>query len=161
VRRLALLLLPLLVPLDAAAQQRNAPRGQDAFCAALTQLAGAAGSGFDYLPRGQQLIPGSVNERRGIAARGSGGGPPRAAFFAVMMRDESRQRPNPVVPRFEQLRQQITRCLPDAVANPVTLGQGGAVTSWTLQMAIIGLRRDDGEGAASTAEVELSVQSRW
>lgn len=158
-RRLALLLLPLLAPADAEAQSRNAQRGQDPFCAALTRLVGAAGASFDYLPRNQQLVPGSISERRGVARTGDG--PPRAAIFAVMMRDESRQRPNPVIPRFEQIRQQVTRCLPDAVANPVTPGQGGAVTSWTMQMAVIGLRRDDGEGAASTAEVELSVASRW
>lgn len=154
-RRLALLLLPLLAPLEAEAQQR----GPDAFCTALTRLVTAAGASFDYIPRNQQLIPGSISERRGVARTGDG--PPRAAIFATMMRDESRQRPNPVVPRFEQLRQQVTRCLPDAVPGPVTPGQGGATTSWTLQRAVIGLRRDDGEGAASTAEIELSVASRW
>jgi hypothetical protein len=158
VRRLALLLLPLLAPDAAEAQQRN-QRGPDPFCAALTRIVGAAGSGFDYLPRDQRLIPGSLNERRGIARAANG--PPRAAWFAVMMRDESRERPNPVIPRFDQLRQQVTRCLPEATAMPVTPGQGGAVTSWVLPMAVVGLRRDDGEGAASTAEVELSIQSRW
>lgn len=158
-RRLGFLLLPLLASVEASAQQRAAPGGPDPFCAALTRVVGAAGSGFDYLPRNQQLLPGSINERRGIVRTGDG--PPRAAFFAVMMRDESRQRPNPVVPRFAELQRQITRCLPEAQVTGPTTGQGGAVASWTLSRALVGLRRDDGEGAASTAEVEISVASRW
>lgn len=155
-RRLLTLLVLLAAPLPALAQGQ--PR-QDPFCTALRQLVTAAASGFDYVPRGQRLIPGSVDERRGVTRTGDG--PPRGVIYAVMLRDQSRQRPNPVVARFTALQGQITRCLPEAEAGPVVQGQGGLTTSWRTPQAIIGLRRDDGEGFASTAEVELSVAARW
>ena len=153
-RRLAL--LPLLVaPLPADAQQ-HAP---DAFCAGLRQLVAAAASGFDYLPANQRLLPGSIEERRGITR--SEGGPPRAAFFATMLRDASAQRPNPAQARFHALQAAIPRCLPDAAAGPGGEGPHGGVASWTIQQAAIGLRYDPGDGYAASAEVEVSVASRW
>jgi hypothetical protein len=162
--RLAVRLAPLLLaaatlaPPPAAAQAQ--PHGEPAaFCAALRRLAAAAASGFESIDRAPHLIPGSVEERRGVTAAADG--PPRAVLHAVMLRDPSRQRPNPVVARFEALRAEITRCLPEAEAGPVAQGQGGAQARWTTPQAVIGLRRDDGEGFASDAELELSVASRW
>lgn len=153
---LAPVLLTLLAaPLPAAAQAH----ANDAFCAGLRQLVAAAASGFDYLPANQRLLPGSIAERRGVTR--SEGGPPRAAFFAVMLRDASAQRPNPAEARFRALQAAIPRCLPDVAAGPGGEGPRGAVASWTIQQAVIGLRYDAGDGFASTAEIEISVASRW
>lgn len=153
--RRSLLLLPLLLaPLAARAEAPPSP-----FCAGLRRLVAAAASGFDYLPANQRLLPGSVEERRGITR--TEGGPPRAVFYAVMLQDASRRHPNPVEARFHALAAEITRCLPDATASPAQVREGGAVAGWTTPQALVGLRRDDGQGFASTAEVTLSVASRW
>lgn len=154
--RRALLLISILAPLQAAAQPA---RNADALCTGLHYLVAAAPSGFDYVPRDPRQIPGSIEERRGIVRTGDG--PPRAVFYAVMLRDASRERPNPVQARFRSLQAAIARCLPDAQAAPVSEGAHGAMATWTLPQALIALRRDDGEGFASTAELELSVAARW
>jgi hypothetical protein len=154
-----LLAAAALLPLPAPAQPPQQHGEAAAFCAALRRLAAAAASGFDSVDRAPHLVPGSVEERRGVTAAADG--PPRAVLYAVMARAPSRQRPNPVAARFEALRAEVARCLPEAEAGPVTQGQGGAQARWTTPQAVIGLRRDDGEGFASDAELELSVASRW
>jgi len=146
-------MLPLLAPAPAEAQAPGP------CCAGLRQLVAAAGSGFDYLPTGQRLLPGSIEERRGTLE--AQGGPPRAVFYAIMMRDASARRPNPVEAHFHALSAEIGRCMPEAEASPARPGQGGAVAAWTLPRAVVGLRRDDGQGFASSALVEVSVASRW
>ncbi|MBX9700255.1 MAG: hypothetical protein K2X74_12515 [Acetobacteraceae bacterium] len=157
-RRLALIcVLALTLPPEATAQ--GSRRGDDPFCTALRQVVNAAGSGFDYLPRNQRLLPGSVEERRGITRTGDG--PPRAVVYAIMLRDNSGERPSPAAARFQALQAAISRCLPDAQASPPQAAPRGATAAWTLPMALIGLRRDEGEGFASSAEVEISVASRW
>jgi hypothetical protein len=153
-RRLALLLpLPLLAPLPVA------PQTHDAFCAGLLHLVQAAPSGFAYVDRGQRVVPGSVEERRGTLTAAFG--PPRAAYHAMMLRAPAAQHPNPVEGRFHGLQAQIGHCLPGIAATPVTAGEGGAHIAWTTDQAVILLRREDGQGGASTAEVELSVAARW
>lgn len=151
-RRLLAVALPLLAaPASALAA--------DAFCTGLSTLVAAASQGFDYLPRGGRLLPGSIEERRGITRTGDG--PPRAVFFAVMLRDPAAQHPNPVQSRFRALQTAIGQCLPEAEARPAADGQGGAVARWSTQQALIELRRDDGSGGLSSAEVEISIASRW
>ena len=159
-RRLVLLLPLLPSPALGQGAGPSAAHGRpDAFCNGLRQLVGAAASGFDYLPRDSRLLPGSIEERRGITR--SGDGPPRAVFYAVMLREAAREGPNPAAARFRTLQAEITRCLPDAQAAPAAEGQGGAVARWSLPTAIVGLRRDDGAGFASSMEVEVSVAPRW
>jgi hypothetical protein len=152
VRRL-ILLLPLLalVPIQA--------RATDAFCAGLRQLVEASADGFDYLPLGQRLLPGSLHERRGIAQ--SPDGPPRAAYYATMMSGPSSRKPSAADQRFRELHGTIARCMPDAESGPTIEAQGGARTSWTTPRAVVHLRREDGDGFASNAEVEVTVASRW
>jgi hypothetical protein len=122
--RRALLLLSILAPLPVAAQP---PRNHDPLCAGLVNLVAAAPSGFDYVPRDTRQIAGSIEERRGITRTGDG--PPRAVFYAVMMRDNSRERPNPVQARFRTLQAAIARCLPAAQAAPVAEGPRGALAT--------------------------------
>lgn len=159
-RRLVLLLPLLPSPALGQGAGPSAAHGRpDAFCNGLRQLVGAAGSGIADLPRDSRLLPGSIEERRGITR--SGDGPPRAVFYAIMLREPARAGPSPVAARFRALRGVITHCLPDAQAAPAAEGQGGTTARWTLPTAIVGLRHDDGAGFASSAEVEVSVASRW
>jgi hypothetical protein len=148
-------LLPLaLLPSLPAMAETAGP-----FCAALRELAVAAADGFESVPRGGHKLPGSVEERRGITR--SGDGPPRAVFYAVMLRDGSRQHPNPADARFRALGAEIPRCLPEAEAVSAAERQGGADMSWRTSQAVIGLRLDRGDGYLSNAEVEVSIASRW
>lgn len=152
-RRLALLLpLPLLAPLPVA------PQPHDAFCAGLLHLVQAAPSGFAYVDRGQRVVPGSLDERRGVLAAAFG--PPRAAYHAMMLRTPA-EHGSTTQARFHALQAQIGHCLPGIPATPVTAGEGGAHIAWTTDQAVILLRREDGQGGASTAEVEISVAARW
>jgi hypothetical protein len=146
-------LLAILLPSTLAAQPA------DRFCAGLRQLVAATQSSFEYLPQGVQLLPGSIAERRGITS--SDGGPARAAIFAVMLRTPSRQRPNPVEARARALEAEISRCLPGAERREPLQQQNGAVLRWVTEWAVVSLRRDDGDGFASDAEVEVTVASRW
>lgn len=149
-RRL-LLTLPLLAPLPALAN--------DAFCQALERVVTAAQFSFDSLPRAAHLLPGSIEERRGIVRTPEG--PSRNAVFALMLRVDGRQHAPQVTQRFAALQSQIAACLPDAQASRVERGQGSAEqTHWTTQYAVIGLRADDATTGA-TAEVELMVAARW
>lgn len=145
------LLVALLLPLPAAAQ---AP---DAFCLSLRRLAEGAANGFDYIPQGGHVIPGSVFERRGVFQDQDG--PARAAYIALLA--TSRERPSPIEARFRHVQAEIARCLPDAQAAPLQQVQRGAIATWTTSQARIALRRDDGDGFASDAELELAVASRW
>jgi hypothetical protein len=148
-----ILLPPLLASLPTQAQ------ATEAFCAGLRQLVEAAANGFDNLPIGEHHLPGSINERRGITQ--SPDGPPRAAYYATMMSSPSHRQPSAAELHFHELHGEIARCLPDAENGPVIPGQGGARMSWTTQQAMVHLRREDGDGFASNAEVEVTVASRW
>ena len=79
-RRL-LLAAALLAPLSAQAQ--------DAFCNGLRQIVQAAAQDFVELPSGTHYLRGSVNERRAVAPPFDGA-PPRAVYYAVMLRDDRR-----------------------------------------------------------------------
>jgi hypothetical protein len=152
VRRLAVI-LPLLAPLPAGAQ------ATDAFCAGLLQLVAGAAQGFAEMPRTGGVLHGSIEERRGVTSTDDG--PPRAVYYAVMLRDDARRRPNPADGHFRRLQAEIARCLPQAQPSALTPGQGGARITWTTEQALVGLRLDDGGGDAGNAEVEVSVASRW
>jgi hypothetical protein len=151
--RCLILLFPLLalMPIQAKAT--------DAFCAGLRQLVEAAANGFDSLPLGERRLLGSLNERRGITQ--SSDGPPRAAYYATMMSGPSRRQPSAAELHFRELHGEIARCLLGAEDGPMIGGQGGARTSWTTPQAVVHLRREDGDGFASNAEVEVIVASRW
>ncbi|WP_270938269.1 hypothetical protein [Falsiroseomonas oryzae] len=150
---LACLALTLLAPPPAAAQ---AP---DALCTALRRLAEAAANGFDYLPTGQRYVPGSVEERRGVLRPADG--PARAVFYATMAMTNSAQRGHAFAQRAHALETDVGRCFPQAEASGMQPVQHGAFGTWTLPRAVIALRRDDGDGGLSSAEIELSVASRW
>jgi hypothetical protein len=149
-RRLSLL-LPLLMPLPAEANE--------AFCPALKRLVAAAQWGFNDIGEAPHLIPGSVAERRGVTRLPDG--PPRGAIFAIMLRAEGREHAAQAGHRFDQLRGEIGQCLSDAQASPVAGGQGGQDAHWTTPYAFVRLRAEGGDGVASTAEVEITVASRW
>ncbi len=150
-RRLLALTLLVILPFEAVANQ--------AFCAALQGLASAAQSRFDWLPNTGRNVPGSIEERRGVVQSSSG--QPHGIYYAVMVRHDPRQQPNPVRERFAALQREIGHCLPDASFLGLTEGQGGAQANWQTQYARIGLRRADGGGEVPDAMVELSVASRW
>jgi hypothetical protein len=151
-RRL-ILLLPLL------AQTPTQAQATDAFCLGLRQLVEAAANGFDYLPLGERRLPNSLNERRGITQ--SPDGPPRAAYYATMMSTPSRRQLSAAELHFSELNAEIGRCLLGAESGPMIRGQDGVRTSWTTPRAVVHLRREDGDGFASSAEVEVIVASRW
>lgn len=149
-RRL-LLLVALFAPLPAAAQ--------DAFCTGLQRLVEQARWGFSDLGLGGRVLHGSVQERRGVLE--SPDGPARGAFFAIMLNAPSRELAAVVAPRFQALHTEIARCLPTAEGGATQAGQGGAVAVWRTPYAVVRLRREDGDGFASTAEIEVVVASRW
>ena len=130
-----------------------------AFCNALRQVVSAAQSRFDSLPAGRHVIPGSIEERRGIMQSASG--QPHGVVYAVMFRHDVRQQPNPVRERFAALQREVGQCLTDASALGVTEGQGGAMANWQTPYARIGLRRVDGGRELLESMIELSVASRW
>jgi hypothetical protein len=149
-RRLTML-LPLLMPLPAEANE--------AFCPSLQRLVAAAQWAFNDVGRAPHLIPGSVVERRGETRLLDG--PVRGAIFATMFRTQGREHAPEVARHFEQLHGQIGHCLSGAQASPVTRAAGGAEAHWTTPYAVVRLRTDMGEGFASTMEVEITVASRW
>jgi hypothetical protein len=134
-------------------------RAQDAFCTGLRQLVAAAPQGFDSVPRSPRALAGSVTERRGMLTLPDG--LEHAAFFAIMLRDDSGQRPGPTPARFNSLHAAIARCLPDAAAAPVATTVDGANAAWTLPQVAVGLRLSNGGGGLATAEVEVTVASRY
>jgi hypothetical protein len=150
-RRLALLPL-LLAPITAEAQ--------DAFCTGLRQVVHAAATEFAELPLGSHYLHGSVNERRAVAPPVQGG-PPRAVYYAVMLRDNSARAFTLAESHMRSLQAEITRCLPQAQASVVASNERGAFQSWTLERAVVGLRREDSRGFASSTEIEVSITSRW
>lgn len=155
-RRLGLMLAllgPLVAPLPAAAQ---AP---DALCRGMRQVVEAAAESFDSLMPQAHFLPGSLEERRGVAR--DPGEPPRAVLYALMLRAPAAQRPSPAEARWRALHGEIGRCFPDATFSGDMAGQEGARAVWTLPRALIRLRRDDGMGGLSTAEVEIAILSRW
>jgi len=150
-RRLALLTL-LLAPMTAQAQ--------DALCTGLRQIVHAAATDFAELPLGSHLLHGSVNERRAVAPPVQGG-PPRAVFYAVMLRDNSPRAFTLADSHMRNLQTEINRCLPQAQASGVATSDRGSFQSWTMERAVVGLRREDSRGFASSTEVEVSITSRW
>lgn len=150
-RRL-LLLAALLSPLPAQAQ--------DAFCGGLRQIVQAAAQDFVELPLGSHYLPGSVNERRGVAPPAEGG-PPRAVYYAVMLRDASPRALSLAEAHTRTLQTEISRCLPQAQASAPAISERGSFQSWTLERAVVGLRREDSRGFASSTEIEVSITSRW
>ena len=149
-RRLALFPL-LLAPISAEAQ--------DAFCTGLRQIVQAAAQDFAELPLGTHYLHGSINERRGVVS--TQGGPPRGVYYAVMLRDESSRAPAQADARFRALQGEIGRCLPQAQATPAAPTERGRLASWTLERAVVGLREEVAQGFATSAEVEVSIASRW
>ncbi|UPY36446.1 hypothetical protein [Sediminicoccus sp. KRV36] len=150
-RRLALLTI-LLAPITAQAQ--------DAFCNGLRQIVQAAAQDFAELPQGTHYLHGSVNERRAVAPPVQGG-PPRAVYYAVMLRDNSPRAFTLADGHMRSLQTDITRCLPQAQASGVGSNDRGSFQTWTLERAVVGLRREDSRGFASSTEIEVSITSRW
>jgi hypothetical protein len=150
-RRIALLTL-LLAPLTAQAQ--------DAFCNGLRQIVQAAAQDFAELPLGSHYLHGSVGERRAVAPPVQGG-PPRAVYYAVMLRDNSPRAFTLAESHMRSLQAEINRCLPQAQASVVASNDRGSFQSWTMERAVVGLRREDSRGFASSTEIEVSITSRW
>ncbi|MEI6159824.1 MAG: hypothetical protein WCP77_08325 [Roseococcus sp.] len=150
-RRLALLAC-LLAPLPAAAQ--------DVFCNGLRQIVQGAAQDFVELPLGSHYLHGSVNERRGVAPPANGG-PPRAVYYAVMLRDDSSRAFALADGHMRNLQGEISRCLPQAQASGVASNDRGSFQTWTMERAVVGLRREDSRGFASSTEIEISITSRW
>lgn len=150
-RKLLALTLLASLPVEAMADR--------AFCASLQGLTAAAQSRFDWLPHTGRNVAGSIEERRGVVQSVSG--QPHGIYYALMVRHDSRQQPNPVPERFTALQREVGQCLPDASFLGVTEGQGGALATWQTQYARITLRRDDGRGELTQALVELAIASRW
>lgn len=151
-RRL-LLAAALLAPLGTA-------QAQDAFCQGLRQIVQAAAQDFVELPLGNHYLHGSVNERRGVAPPGNGL-PPRAVYYAVMLRDDSPRAFTLAEQRMRSLQSEISRCLPQAQASAVDGNDRGSFQTWTLERAVVGLRREDSRGFASSTEIVVSITSRW
>lgn len=145
----------LLAPLLAAAPAE----AQDAFCAGLQRLVRGAANGFLEIPAGGHVLHGSLHEQRGTVRADEG--PARAAYIALMMTGPSGGRPNPAAARFHALQGEITRCLPDAQAAPPQRVDRGQRAIWTTAQSRVVLRSDEGDGFASTAEVDVAVVSRW
>jgi hypothetical protein len=150
-RRL-LLAAALLAPLSAQAQ--------DAFCQGLRQIVQAAAQDFVELPAGSRYLHGSVAERRGVAPPFDGA-PPRAVYYAVMLRDDSPRAFALADSHMRNLQTEIGRCLPQAQASPVASNDRGSLQTWTMERAVVGLRREDSRGFASSTEIEVSITSRW
>ena len=151
-RRL-LFAVALLAPLGTA-------QAQDAFCQGLRQIVQAAAQDFVELPLGNHYLHGSVNERRGVAPPGNGL-PPRAVYYAVMLRDDSPRAFTLAEQRMRSLQTEINRCLPQAQASAVDSNDRGSFQTWTLERAVVGLRREDSHGFASSTEILVSITSRW
>ncbi len=132
---------------------------QDAFCAGLQRLVRGAASGFLEIPAGGHVLRGSLHEQRGMVR--SDEGPARGAYIALMMTGPSSGRPNPAATRFHALQAEITRCLPDAQPSAPQRVDRGQRAIWTTPQARVVLRSDEGDGFASTAEVDVAVVSRW
>ncbi|MBS7790792.1 hypothetical protein KTR66_12345 [Roseococcus sp. SDR] len=150
-RRL-LLAAALLAPLSAQAQ--------DAFCQGLRQIVQAAAQDFVELPSGTHYLRGSVSERRGVAPPFDGA-PPRAVYYAVMLRDDSPRAFTLAEQHMRNLQGEINRCLPQAQASAVTSNDRGSYQTWTMERAVVGLRREDSRGFASSTEIVVSIMSRW
>jgi hypothetical protein len=150
---------PLLLALTLTLALPGAASANEAFCVALRQLAQAAQSSFDWMPRTGRNVPGSVSERH--ATLQTPGGAPRGAYFAVMSRHDPRQLPDPTAERFRTLQHEIGQCLTNASFQGINEGQGMAQASWQTPYAVIGLRRADGGREVADSVVELSVASRW
>ncbi len=147
------LVLALLLALPASAQ------ANERFCAAMRFVAASAQGGFDSMPRAAHTLPGSVEEWRGMTR--SEDGPVRGAFFALMVRHDARARPNPATARFHELAREIAQCLPDASAQGVTEGEGGARAAWQTPYANISLRLVEGGRELADSTVQITVASRW
>lgn len=150
-RRL-LLAAALLAPLSAQAQ--------DAFCQGLRQIVQAAAQDFVELPSGTHYLRGSVNERRGVAPPFDGA-PPRAVYYAVMLRDDSPRAFTLAEQHMRSLQTEINRCLPQAQASSMASNDRGSYQTWTMERAVVGLRREDSRGFASSTEIVVSITSRW
>ncbi len=135
-------------------------QAQDAFCQGLRQIVQAAAQDFVELPAGNRYLHGSVAERRAVAPPFQGG-PPRAVYYAVMLRDDSPRAFTLADSHMRTLQTEITRCLPQAQASGVASNDRGTLQSWTMERAIVGLRREDSRGFASSTEIEVSITSRW
>lgn len=151
-RRL-LLLGGLLLPLPTVAQ------AQDAFCNGLRRVVQSAADGFMEMPEGDRLIPGTTQQWRGTLEDADG--PARGAVFMLLDLDPARRAAATVDVHFRRYAEEIGRCLPDAQASGVMPAQRGAIAMWQNGQARVRLRRDDGDGGASSAQLELAVASRW
>lgn len=149
--RRKLLVLTLLASLPVEAQADRA------FCQGLQGLVAAAQSRFDWLPTTGRNIPGSIEERRGVAQNQTGG-EPHGIYYAVMYRRDAAAGAHE---RFAELQREIGACLTEGSFLGVTQGQGSAQAAWQTQYARVGLRRADGGGEVAQSLVELSVASRW
>lgn len=150
-RHLPILGLLAALPVEAAADT--------AFCTSLREAVRAAQSRFDSLPADRHAIHGSLEERRGVMQSASG--QPHGVLYAVMVRHDARQQPDPVRDRFAAVQREIGQCLTGAQALGVTEGRGAALASWQTDYARIGLRRVDGGQELRDSMIELSIASRW
>jgi hypothetical protein len=136
----------------------SAARADDAFCNALRHVIETARWDMNSLANRPHNIPGSIQEHRGTAMFG---GEPHAVFTALMLSEPAAQARAHIAPRFAALHAQIAHCIPDAQGGQVEQLQGWSRAIWTLPRALVQLRRQDGEGFASTAEIEIAVATRW
>jgi hypothetical protein len=142
----------LLAPFSAQAQ--------DAFCTGLRRVVQAAAQDFVELPAGTHYLHGSVDERRAVAPPFQGG-PPRAVYYAVMLRDDSPRAFTLAESHMRRLQADIAGCLPQAQASGVASNDRGSLQTWTMERAVVGLRREDSRGFASSTEIVVSITSRW
>jgi hypothetical protein len=132
----------------------------DAFCTGLRRIVQAAAQDFVELPAGTHYLHGSVAERRAVAPPFQGG-PPRAVYYAVMLRDESPRAFTLAEQHMRSLQTEINRCLPQAQVSGIASNDRGTLQTWTMERAVVGLRREDSRGFASSTEIEVSITSRW
>lgn len=136
-----------LLPAVAGAQSASP------FCNGVAQLVVAAPDRFEPLPPGVRVIPGSIEERRGV---NNSGGDPRGAYIALVSR----------VPRaeghaaFERVQHEMQRCLPGWQANVVS-GADGAIATWTLERAVIRVVQAIDDTDPQRAAVAVQVLERW
>ncbi|MGG5818605.1 hypothetical protein [Falsiroseomonas sp. HW251] len=151
-RRL-LLLGCLLLPLPAAAQSG------DAFCAGLQRAIQLAANGFLEVPLNEHLIPGTIEQRRGVLEDQDG--PARAALIVVVYADPTRRETAALESHFHGYAERVARCLPGAASNGPLPVARGVMSSWQTEQARIRLRRDAGDLYSDPAKVEITVASRW
>lgn len=151
--------LTLLAALALLLALPGAARADAAFCEALRRLVAGAQTGFQHLPAAGHNVPGSLEERRGVLSEQ--GGPSRAVYHAILLREPARGGPHRAPQRFEALTQEVARCLPDARSLGLAQGQQAVVAGWETPYARIALRRLDGGADVQQTEIELSVASRW